>query len=51
MLQQIPETYELVQKYCAKTRESVAFAVLMLVTLPDSFHVEVGSNPEADLAD
>ena len=49
MLQQIPETYELVQKYCAKTRQSEAFAVLMLVTLSESFHVEVGSNPEADI--
>jgi N6-adenosine-specific RNA methylase IME4 len=43
MLQQIPETYELIQKYCARTRQSEAFAVLMLVTLPDSFHVEVCS--------
>jgi hypothetical protein len=47
MLQQIPETYELVQKYCARTRLSESFAVLMLVTLPDAFHQEIGLNPEA----
>jgi hypothetical protein len=41
-LQQMPETFDLIQKYCAKTGHRETLALLVLVTVPDSFYAEIG---------
>lgn len=39
--QQMPETFDLIQKYCSKTGHRQALALLMLVTVPDYFYAEI----------
>ncbi len=41
-LQNMPETFDLIQKYCSKTGHREALAILLLVTIPDAFYAEIG---------
>jgi hypothetical protein len=41
-LQKMSETFDLIQKYCSKTGHREALAILLLVTIPDSFYAEIG---------
>jgi hypothetical protein len=40
--QRMPETFDLIQKYCAKTGHRESLALLVFVTVPDSFFAEIG---------
>jgi len=41
-LQEMPEAFNLIQKYCAKNGHREALALLVFVTVPDSFYAEIG---------
>jgi hypothetical protein len=45
-LQKIPETFDLIQKYCSRTGHGEALAILLFVTIPDSFYAEIGIDSE-----
>jgi hypothetical protein len=41
-LQQMPETFDLIQKFCSKTGHREALALLVLVIVPDYVYAEIG---------
>jgi len=45
-LQEMPETFDLIQKYYSKTGQREALAILLFVTVPDYFHAEIGIDPQ-----